>query len=1004
MPSFGSPKNPVDITGGSGAQGYVDSISVAMNSDWVSAIAILYCETALTKPMDIATAIVAGVKRSGSASAKPIVAVFVGGKLCIEAGKYLVDNSIPMYNNPKKAMCALSSLRQYSKFKQRGTSDHFVPFADAAAGKAKALEIINAARADGRTVLLEYESKALLSAYGLPVVTSRLARSEDEAVSIGKAIGFPLVMKIVSPQILHKSEAGGVKVNVKDEEGVRAAYRQILENARKYNSDAMIYGVLIQEMAPQGKEVIIGSVNDSTFGPTVMFGLGGIFVEVLKDVTFRVAPFSQTTALEMVPEIKSFPILAGARGEKPRDVRAIAEIASRVSQMVHELGEEVLETDANPCIVYEEGQGVKIVDARVILSGKPLRTGQRLGKGRYKLVQKVSGPRNASQVWKARDTETKEDVALKFYKDREQCKEQYKRLAAAGDRLGVKLSPHLGGPGNTAVMVMEYGRPLDQILSSEKNSWKWKKLLLHGAAVAVAKGLHAQGLVWTDVKAQNFVVTGELGFEYSVKLIDLESCCKVGDPVEPGSPLYSSLEQLSGKPAAITMDTWSFAIMTLQAHLGAHPYTRIPQVAALLTEVANERANESELKGKILEALKDPGLAKILLPDTLTPPERQFLTLCLEQDPEHRVQLDNVKEEILRDSGSAGSTAMDDKMAVMPWAGLKWIHTLKFVNDPKCPFLKTCRLDMKPAFPTGIQVADLVDPKMQDALAGVLGKAGAQSAAEVGKFLKQHLHGESFRGAIHSIDFVWNEFAAANLVFTKLPLLNGAFSRIPQTHNWENPNGIYQLPIDNPLIEKDEAPECNNMNTGHSDTQALFIAARRKVNAAWRALTGSKPWAEQLAKHFPNVSLVPVVRASNPNFVITNACYGFPNINTRDPGYFGKGHYFTTYMDYAAKYKSEGTALRSEVFFVGLVATACVFPVVEDPFSPTNTLMGKAQVNSYDSHYVLVNKMIQSPDTFVPMSPLPLPQPVVHADIQKDEIVTFESQHVIPLFLLHYFI
>jgi acetyltransferase len=366
MPSYGSPKNPVDITGGSGTKGYVDTIAVAMQAEWVHAIAILYCETALTKPMDIAVAIVEGYKKL-TGPKKPIVAVFVGGSLCVEAGKYLFDNSIPMYDNPKKAMCALSALRQYARFRARPAGDDFVPFADAASGKEKALEIIRIARADGRSALLEYESKALFTAYGLPVATSRLSRSEDEAVAIGKAIGFPLVMKIVSPQILHKSEAGGVKVNIKDEEGIRAAYKLISENAKKYKSDAVIHGILMQEMAPQGKEVIVGSVNDGTFGPTVMFGLGGIFVEVLKDVTFRVAPFSPATARDMLPEIKSFPILAGTRGEKPRDLEAIAQVTARISQLVYELRDEIAETDANPCLVYEQGAGLKVVDARIIL-------------------------------------------------------------------------------------------------------------------------------------------------------------------------------------------------------------------------------------------------------------------------------------------------------------------------------------------------------------------------------------------------------------------------------------------------------------------------------------------------------------------------------------------------------------------------------------------------------------------------------------------------------------
>jgi acetate---CoA ligase (ADP-forming) len=161
-----------------------------------------------------------------------------------------------------------------------------------------------------------------------------------------------------------------VKVNLRDEEAVRAAFRTILENARRYKADADIHGVLVSEMAPAGTEVICGSVNDPTFGPTVMFGLGGIFVEVLKDVTFRVAPISGQTAMTMLSEIRCFPILQGARGEKKRDQKALAAVLSRLSQLVSDMEDEIAETDANPVLLYEDGKGCRLVDARVILTKK----------------------------------------------------------------------------------------------------------------------------------------------------------------------------------------------------------------------------------------------------------------------------------------------------------------------------------------------------------------------------------------------------------------------------------------------------------------------------------------------------------------------------------------------------------------------------------------------------------------------------------------------------------
>jgi acetyltransferase len=230
--------------------------------------------------------------------------------------------------------------------------------------------VIRKAREDGRSALTEIEAKQVFAAYGLPVAKTILSTSENEAVELAKQVGFPIVMKIVSPEILHKSDAGGVKVNIKDEAAVRDAYRTIVANAKNYNAEANIHGVAIQEMAPWGTEVILGSVNDITFGPTMMFGLGGIFVEVLKDVTFRVAPVASNQAYRMLSEIRGAPILAGVRGEKPRDKHALAETICRYSTMILDLADDISESDANPVLVYDEGKGVKVVDARIILKKK----------------------------------------------------------------------------------------------------------------------------------------------------------------------------------------------------------------------------------------------------------------------------------------------------------------------------------------------------------------------------------------------------------------------------------------------------------------------------------------------------------------------------------------------------------------------------------------------------------------------------------------------------------
>ena len=295
---------------------------------------------------------------------KPIVACFVGGSECVEAAKVLAELNIPMYDDPAKAMSAMGALREAAKFAHSCTSDA-VGFKDV--NQKRAREVIAAARADGRCALTELEAKEIFTAYGLPVAPSKLAHTEDEACSLAKQIGLPVVMKIVSPDILHKSDAGGVKVNIKTEADVRTAFQTIIKNAKSYRADAKIHGVLVQQMAPLGREVIVGSVKDPQFGPTVMFGLGGIFVEVLKDVTFRVAPICVECAKEMLPEIRAYKILQGVRGEKRLDQERLAEVIARVSHMVNDLGDEIIETDANPIMLYEEGKGLMVVDARIIL-------------------------------------------------------------------------------------------------------------------------------------------------------------------------------------------------------------------------------------------------------------------------------------------------------------------------------------------------------------------------------------------------------------------------------------------------------------------------------------------------------------------------------------------------------------------------------------------------------------------------------------------------------------
>ncbi len=228
----------------------------------------------------------------------------------------------------------------------------------------KANAIFDTARKEGRKYLLEPEAKTICIEYGIPVTKFKVAKNEIDAIQFAKKIGFPIVLKIVSPDIIHKFDVGAVILNVNNEAEVRSAYNKILKNVNKHKPSARIVGLLVQEMAPQSTEVIVGATKDPQFGPALMFGLGGIFVEVLKDVTFRIAPISEPDAREMITEVRANPILKGYRGQPPADINAIVEILMNTSRLVME-HQEIKELDLNPIMVYEKG--AKTVDARIIL-------------------------------------------------------------------------------------------------------------------------------------------------------------------------------------------------------------------------------------------------------------------------------------------------------------------------------------------------------------------------------------------------------------------------------------------------------------------------------------------------------------------------------------------------------------------------------------------------------------------------------------------------------------
>ncbi len=271
---------------------------------------------------------------------------------------------IPVYDSLEIACKCISVLSQYGNYlKEYHVITNFV-FNWGAKAKPEAKKIIKTVRRENRKFLLEYEAKQLLGLHGAPVSQDLLAKTTDEAVSFAKEIGKQVALKIVSPDIMHKSDAGGVRLNLHKEKEIRKAFNEILKNAKRFKAKADIRGILVSPMAKEGVEVIIGTKIDDQFGPVIMYGLGGIMVEILKDVTFRVLPITSTSAKRMIQETKSFPILEGIRGDSPYDKKALRKVLQVCSEII-EAYPEIQEMDLNPVIVHEDG--VNIVDARIIL-------------------------------------------------------------------------------------------------------------------------------------------------------------------------------------------------------------------------------------------------------------------------------------------------------------------------------------------------------------------------------------------------------------------------------------------------------------------------------------------------------------------------------------------------------------------------------------------------------------------------------------------------------------
>ena len=356
IPPHGSARNPVDIVGDADFNRFEKVLEEILKHDNVGAIVTMCTPSATLDYNDLAETII----KSSKKTRKTMLAALMGLAEGTENKKILSEGGIPHFMYAEPAIRALEAIYRYSAWIEKEDLEPRQFKVD----KERVKSVFNKVKEHNRTNLLEEEGYEILKAYGFSIPKNQVAENEEQAVKIADEIGYPIVMKIVSPDIIHKSDSGGVKIGIKNSEEVRKSFNIIMTNVENYKKDADIKGILIQEMITSAKETIIGAKRDPVLGPLIMFGLGGIYVEVLKDVVFRLAPLNEIEIREMIESIKTIKLLKGIRGEKPSDLNGIVENLQRLSQLVIDFPE-IEEFDMNPLLVLEDGNGVRAVDVRI---------------------------------------------------------------------------------------------------------------------------------------------------------------------------------------------------------------------------------------------------------------------------------------------------------------------------------------------------------------------------------------------------------------------------------------------------------------------------------------------------------------------------------------------------------------------------------------------------------------------------------------------------------------
>jgi acetyltransferase len=357
MPPFGSARNPVDLTGMMTAESLRGALVEVLRDPRVGAVLVWAGQGAIPTPEELGEAVVSAVREVGLA--KPLIVSITGGGECREVLKRLIQAGVPSYESPEDAASALAAVYRYYRRRRERKGEP----ARVEGDRARAKEILGRARAEGRVLLTPVESFEVARAYGIPVVEYAFAPDLETAAKAARVIGYPVALAVETPDIAHKTDVGGIALNIKSEEELRAAYAKVMEVFARNVPKARVFGVSVRKMMPRGFEAFVGARRDPVFGPVVSFGWGGVMVELVRDFSLRVAPLTQDDIEDMIEETKAGKVLKGYRGP-PLDVEAVKNIVASVASLMEDF-EEISSVDANPIFVYEKG--AVAVDVKVYL-------------------------------------------------------------------------------------------------------------------------------------------------------------------------------------------------------------------------------------------------------------------------------------------------------------------------------------------------------------------------------------------------------------------------------------------------------------------------------------------------------------------------------------------------------------------------------------------------------------------------------------------------------------